>query len=360
MVSGNSVARLDAADQATIDKFASAAMINGITGVVVGIDDPTKGHSVKAYGKADAAGTPMVTEMHYRIASVSKTFTAFEVLKLGEQHKLALSDPVSRYVDGVPNGDTITIKDLLAMRSGLFDYTADPSFAAHYSAMPTYPEWKVSDVLPIVRANQNGTPDAVTQYCNTNYVLLGEVITKVTGQQANAVMDSVARSLGLAQTTFPTTDDLPSPAAHGYVLENPPPDGVSVVPSPRTRDVTRSNPLVPYTAGAMISTVPDMLRYAEQLGTGAGLEPSTFQQRSAFTPLEGTNGQASYGLGLTQLGKWIGHDGSILGFSDMVFYLPASRASLVVMVNEADGERVPSQLLWGQIAHALYPGTVPG
>ncbi len=130
------------------------------------------------------------------------------------------------------------------------------------------------------------------------------------------------------------------------------------MPVPQAREATRSNPLVPYTAGAMISTVPDMLHYAQELGTGAELSPASFQLRSTFTTLEGTNGQASYGLGLTKLGSWIGHDGSIIGFSDMVFYLPASKASLVVMVNEANGDRVPSQGSWGQIAKALYPGTV--
>ncbi len=77
-------------------------------------------------------------------------------------------------------------------------------------------------------------------------------------------------------------------------------------------------------------------------------------------PLEGTNGLASYGLGLTKLGSWIGHDGSIIGYSDMVFYLPDRKVSLAVAANEADGDRVPSQALWGDIVKALYPGTLPG
>ncbi len=349
---------LPAAEVATIDRLAGAAMFNGITGVVVGIDDPVKGRLVKAYGKADTAGAAMTTDMHYRIASVSKTFTALEVLKLVDEHEVALTDPIAKYVDGVPNGASITIKDLLGMRSGLFDYTGDPAFGATYSATPTYPSWKISDVLPIVQAHQNGAPDTTTQYCNTNYVLLGQVITKITGKAIDQVIDAGARSVGLTQTTYPTTDQLPSPYAHGYLLENPPADGVSPVPSPRTREATASNPLVPYTAGAMISTVPDMLRYAALLGTGAGLDAATFAQRTTFTPLPNTGGLASYGLGVTKLGSWIGHDGSIIGYSDMVWYLPSTKTSLVVMVNEANGDRVPSQALWGQIVKALYPGTL--
>ncbi len=350
----------DAADQATIDKLAQANLFNGITGLVVGIDDPVKGHMVKAYGAADVSGRPIATDMHYRIASVSKTFTAYEVLHLAEQGKLSLSDPVDKYVAGVPNGGSITIEMLLAMRSGLFDYTSDPTFAQQYDTSPTYPSFMASDVLKIVNANKNGTPDTVSSYCNTNYYLLGDVIMKVTGRALNQVMDSAAQSFRLSQTTFPTTDTLPAPYLDGYRLTNPAADGVSKVVNPKTVQATESNPLVPSTAGAMISTVPDMLRYAQQLGTGAQLSAATFQQRQAFVPLQGTNGLASYGLGLTKLGSWIGHDGSIIGYSDMVFYLPDRKVSLVVAANEADGDRVPSQALWGDIVKALYPGTLPG
>ena len=78
----------------------------------------------------------MLPDLHYRIGSVTKTFTADAVLRLVDQGLVALSDPIAMYVDDIPNGDVITIQDLLAMRSGLFDYASDPDFYARLHRRP--------------------------------------------------------------------------------------------------------------------------------------------------------------------------------------------------------------------------------
>jgi D-alanyl-D-alanine carboxypeptidase len=120
--------------------------------------------------------------------------------------------------------------------------------------------------------------------------------------------------------------------------------------------VTRSNPEVPFTAGALVSTVPDMTRWARELADGAGLSPATARLRQQWTPLSGT---ASYGLGVIRFGGWVGHDGSILGYSDMVFHLPSRNATVVVMTNAADGDDVTASPLWIEIVQLLYPGSLP-
>ena len=110
---------------AQIDAAAMSSLTNGTTGTIVSIVDPDRGTFLKAYGTADTAGTPMTPDLHYRIGSVTKTFTAAAVLRLVDQGLLALTDPIAMYVDDLPNGDVITIQDLLAMRSGLFDFAND-------------------------------------------------------------------------------------------------------------------------------------------------------------------------------------------------------------------------------------------
>jgi D-alanyl-D-alanine carboxypeptidase len=102
-----------------IGNFAKERIGDGITGVVVGIRDPNHGYLMQAYGDADTAGTPMSTRMHYRIASVTKTFTATAILQLVDQGKVGLGDPIGDFVPRIPNGNKVTIRDLLAMRSGL-------------------------------------------------------------------------------------------------------------------------------------------------------------------------------------------------------------------------------------------------
>ena len=344
-----------------IDRLGAAALGGGITGAVVSVVDPSRGTLLKAYGVADTAGTPMAPDMHYRIASVSKTFTADAVLELAGQGRLSLDDPLARYVPDIPNGDQITVRDLLGMRGGVYDFTADPGFGARYDADPTLPGWTPDDVLQIVRARPDKAvaPRTRTVYSNSEYVLLGYILEKAAGRTAPNHLTDLARRLDLPNTSFPTDLALPPPFSRGYITGGQPatPAGPTA-PAAAPRDGTASNPLVPWTAGAMISTVADMTRYAPMLATGAGLPPQVAAERQTWTPLTTTGVRLQYGLGITQLGDWVGHDGSIFGYSDMVFYLPARKATVVVMVNAADGDEVPAQALWGDLVKLLYPDSL--
>jgi len=354
------VATLDPDLAARIDDLAQAALTNGITGAVVGISDPVRGSYLQAYGTADTAGTPMTTDMHYRIASVSKTFTAQAVLRLADEGRLSLDDPVEMYVPDIPHGEDITVQHLLGMRGGVYDFVADEEFMARYVADPLLPGWSPYDALEIIRAHADEAtpPDQATVYSNSEYVLLGLIIERVTGRSAQQDTTSVIEDLGLPATSYPTTAALPEPFTHGYMnadTELGPADPDAEEPW----DVTFSNPMVPFTAGAVISTVPDMTRYAEQLATGVGLAPETARLRQEWTPLSSTGVRAQYGLGVLQLGNWVGHNGSIFGYSDMVFHLPEQEASVVVMVNAADAEATTATDLWGEIVALLYPGSLP-
>ena len=186
------------ADQlAAVDAAATAALTNGLTGTIVSVVDQDRGTILKAYGAADTAGTPLQPDAHYRIASVSKTFTALAVLRLADEGKVALTDPISRYVADVPNGDAITVRDLLAMRSGLYDFTNDQDFLARYTAEPTMP-WTDDDTLAIVRAHaaEATPPNQKTIYNNSNYTLLAYVIAQASGQSAPEYISGWCASSG--------------------------------------------------------------------------------------------------------------------------------------------------------------------
>jgi D-alanyl-D-alanine carboxypeptidase len=345
---------------AEVDELARAALTGGVTGAVVGISDPVRGSYLQAYGTADTAGTPMTTDVHYRIASVTKTFTAQTVLRLAEEGRLSLADPLEEYVPDIPYGDEITVRHLLGMRGGVYSFVRDEEFMARYVADPLLPGWSPYDVLEIIRAHADEAtpPGRATVYSDSEYVLLGLVIERVTGRSAQQYTSSVIEDLGLPETSYPTTAALPEPYTHGYM--NTDSESAPAAPAAEEpRDVTLSNPVVPYTAGAVISTVPDMIRYAEQLATGAGLAPETARLRQQWTPLSSTGVRAQYGLGVIQLGNWVGHNGSVFGYSTMVFHLPDEQASVVVMVNAADAEAVPATGLWTGIVTLLYPDSLP-
>jgi D-alanyl-D-alanine carboxypeptidase len=238
-----------------IDQLAAAVLGNGITGAIVSVADPAHGTHLKAYGTADAAGTPMTVDMHYRIASVTKTFTAQAVLELAGQGKLSLDDPLARFVPDIPHGAAITVRDLLGLRGGVYDFATDPDVLARYLVDPTMPGWRPDDALQVIRARPDKarTPKTDTVYSNSEYLLLGYIIERASGQPAPDYLTGLIERMGLPATSFPTDTALPTPFTRGYLVADKPPAAAA---SPR--DVTASNPLVPWAAGALTSTVPDM------------------------------------------------------------------------------------------------------
>ena len=119
-------------------------------------------------------------DTYFRIASITKTMTSAVILQLAQEGKLRLSDPVSKYVAGVPNGNQITIAMLLKMRSGLFDYTSSPEIAPFFDNDPTK-VWTPQELLTISFAQPpNFAPDTDYEYSNTNYALLGLIVQRWT------------------------------------------------------------------------------------------------------------------------------------------------------------------------------------
>src|SRR5215213_180299 len=124
--------RLDAA----INQAMTAA---AVPGAIIGIWGPD-GTYVRAFGQADKASrAPMKTDFYSRIGSQTKTFTATAVLQLADEGKVGLDDPIAKYIDGVPQGDKITLRQLARMQSGLFNYSEAKGFQQALFADPRRP-----------------------------------------------------------------------------------------------------------------------------------------------------------------------------------------------------------------------------
>ena len=226
-------------------------------GLNVGIWIPGRGEFVRAFGVGDiATKTPMAVNDHIRIASITKTFVAVTTLRLVDQGKLKLDDSLATWIEGIPNGDRITIRQLLGMRSGIFDFTSDEKFLADFTADPLM-AFSPEDVVAIVKRHEpDFVPGEKVSYCDTNYIFLGMIIEKVTGRPVEDVIrDEIIVPLKLAETSFPTTPAMPEPYARGYYAGE---DGKGEI-----RDYTATNPAVAWTAGAMISTLGDLKRLGE-------------------------------------------------------------------------------------------------
>jgi D-alanyl-D-alanine carboxypeptidase len=334
-------------DRAIADKVAEM----GVPGAIVAVSVPGAIDYQSAVGVADTAtGAPQSLQAHTRIGSVTKTFTGTAVLQLADRGRILLSDPISRYIAGVPGGDTITLDMLGRMRSGLFDYSEDDAFVGElFAESPTGPDafaQAPQHLLDIAFSHPPSfAPGSDYQYSNTNTVLLALVVEKVSGQPfAEYLRQNIFAPAGLSGTSYPAGGALPEPHNHGYLKL---PDGPVV-------DATYWNPSWGDAAGRIVSTTADLTTWAKTLGTGALLRPQTQASRLA-DPSAAAPG-AGYSFAIFDTHGWIGHNGDIPGFTTVLVYLPERDATLAVSVNSD----VPEDHAAGQIAKAVTMIVTPG
>lgn len=282
-------------------------------------------------GVAEAGTSRAITPAdHTRIGSITKTMTATVVLQLIDEGRLSFDDVIEKYVPGMPNGSTATIRHLLEMQSGIPTYTGDTRVVNEYSADPTKVFTPQQLVDSVKKEPAMFAPGEQFFYSNTNYVLLGMVIEKVTGKSiADNFDERLLTPLGMGQTSIPgASTELPDPYLSG-ISEQSDPLG-------KVKDATHWNPSFAFTAGEAISTLDDLHTWGVALGTGEGiLTPETQQLRvtSVDTTVPPNTPERSYGLGIVNTAGWLGHTGEIPGYNTVLNYQPDLHTTIVVMVN---------------------------
>jgi D-alanyl-D-alanine carboxypeptidase len=260
------------------------------------------------------AGQKMAADMSFRIASSSKAFAATVLLQLVDEGKLSLDETVNDIIARwfrpgvldftIPYGDTMTLRNLLEMRSGMADYVVTPPFLALLAQQPPqkanpvdFVRWAVQSTNPAPAA-----PDTKMEYCNTNLILGGIIVEQVTGNPyPTELANRILTPLGLSHTFYPEDIALPAYAAHGYKFG----DG-------ELRDASDAlDPSWLGAAGALISTAPDMLVWVKALNDGTLLSPATQAQRMILKPGVMTEGwPVDYGLGIYDDQGAVGHYGN--------------------------------------------------
>ncbi|MDI2022222.1 serine hydrolase domain-containing protein [Paenarthrobacter nicotinovorans] len=322
-----------------------------VPGAMVLLETP-EGTLTASYGTGTrGAERPVSMADHIRVGSVTKTWTTTVILQLVQEGKLALGDPVSKYRPDVPNGDGITLEQLLTMRSGLFNYTETLELN---SAMDKEPrrEWKPEELLALGFAHPPYfAPGQGFHYSNTNTVLLGLIAEKVAGKPLGDLFkERIFQPLGLKGTVFPdiSSNSIPEPHPQGYfygdnvlTMTNPAlPEDMQKEAAAGTlapNDVTDVNPSWAWAAGSGISTTTDLKILGEALVNGKLLDAGLQQQRlDSVIPTNPENpDRASYGWGIAKFGKLYGHTGELPGFNTFMGSDPANGVTLVVWTNLA-------------------------
>ncbi|WP_308799719.1 serine hydrolase domain-containing protein [Agromyces silvae] len=311
------------------------------------------GEFTMTYGTTSPGGsTPVSLDDHIRVGSNTKTWTGTVILQLVEEGKIALDDPVSTYRPDVPNGENITIEQMLMMRSGLANYTETLELNAALDADPQrvwQPEELVAMALPLPVDFEPGTG---YHYSNTNTILLGLIAEQLDGKPlAQIYADRLFTPLGLSETSFPAIEDssLPTPHSDGYYWwtnvntigsSKLPPDlmGQANAGTFLPNDGTLDNPSWAWSAGSGISTIGDLADWVEALNGKGGdlLSPEMQEARmNSLTPTSPAPNAPRYGWNIGQFGQFYGHSGELPGFNSFMGYDPVADVTLVVWANLA-------------------------
>jgi D-alanyl-D-alanine carboxypeptidase len=341
------------------------ALRQGAPGAAARLDDRGRVHRLAA-GTADlGTGRALDTADRIRIGSITKTFTTVVLLQLVAEGRLDLDAPVERHLPGLLRDDRITVRQLLAHRSGLDDYST-PMFARTVEGFEAVrhrvftPRELVGRAL---RMPRTGEPGARFAYSNTNFVVAGLLAEKLTGEPVGtAYRERIIEPLGLRDTVYahPRTE-IPGRHAHGYLTPDEP--GAPLL------DATRQTASWAQSSGALISSARDLDTFLTALLDGRLLPERELAEMRRWRPA----GEAqAYGLGLRRrdLSCGIsvhGHTGTVQGYSTYAFASKDGRRSLAVFATTSHNDRVRDTLagtlesaFCGKPDKARRTGAVPG
>lgn len=286
-----------------------------IAGLAVHVEQNGRVLLHAGFGTTDAgSGAPITADMVFPIGSVTKSFTAATVLRLVEQGKLALTDPIAKYVPEL-HGDPTTIEQLLHQTAGF------PDFSRRQNLGKT-----TAELLSTIAATPHAfVPGARWEYSNTNYFLLGRVIEAASGDgYAHQVTTQVIEPLGLTHTAFCTDAVVPRPtmtflghAKRGFWFD------------PRFYEA----------AGALCSNTADLAHYATSMFTGSLLKRSSVDYLR--TPPHGSTYGAGWVIDRVGAHARIWHNGGIPGgYASHVSWYPDDKLTITLLANTDDNETI--------------------
>jgi len=332
---------------------------NGIPGAIVGIWSPDYGERIIVKGKADIeTGRAMDAVDRVRIASITKTFTVTVILQLVDETYLELDQDISKWFTEaeIPGSNDITVRQLCNMTSGLFNYSDDETFLKVYTQDPDK-VWKPEELVALAVAHGPYFPPGTGwHYSNTNTVILGMIITKITGKEVGEeITDRIIDRLNLENTYYPDGTGIDGVHSRGYVAGET--DGQLI-------DVTENlNPSGMGASGALISDVVDLKTWMAACATGDLLSQSTQEQRTTFVPGDYDYGEKKiqYGLGIMSAQGFLGHPGDAIGYTNSVFHSHQTGTSIVVLLNKAPNHQSAAGLsLFIAIAQIIFPSGSTG
>ena len=332
-----------------VDDIANEVLkTTGVPSASVAIVQDGKVAYVQAYGAAKLdPHTPATPQMRYSIGSISKQFTAAAILLLAEEGKLSLDDPVSKYVPGLTDGDKITIRQLLSHTSGYQDFWPQ-DYVPPLMLKPTTAEQIMDRWAKIPLDFPPGTK---WQYSNTNYVIAGVIVEKVSGMPLLQFLSQrVFTPLGMTSVADTNLNKLPPTDPTGYFKYALGPSH----PAPKEGKGWM------FAAGELAMTAEDLAKWDIAMIDQKILKPASYREMETEVVLKdgvGTN----YGLGVFARNvnghRVLEHSGEVSGFVAENIVMPDDKIAIVVLTNQDASEAASG--IGGQVRAMLVNAANP-
>jgi CubicO group peptidase (beta-lactamase class C family) len=309
---------------AKVDEYMNAAVkIDGFSGSILVARDGQPIVS-KSYGMANIElNVPNTPQTVFRVASVTKQFTATAIMMLQERGKLNVNDPICKYLADCPaTWQPITVHQLLVHTSGIPSYTGLPDFWEKTSALPMTATELLARIKPMPL---EFVPGEKFNYNNSGWYLLGLIVERTSGKSyGDFLQENIFTPLGMKQTGFDDSRRIIKNRAAGYMRQ-----GNELV-NAKYVDMT-----VPFAAGGLLTTTEDLFLWDKALYTEKLI--SAKSRDEMFTPFKESVPGASFGYGWFT-NKWfdhqmIGHNGVLEGFRAMIARFPEKRVTVIVLTN---------------------------
>lgn len=310
----------------------------GTAGIVLG--DGTQ--IALAVGVSDrTAGTPMKPTDRLLLGSVGKTYVSAVALQLVHERKIALDDPISKYLDEepwfkrLPNAGRITVRQLMTHTSGLVRYELNPKFTADLTANPDK-VWTPADRLAYLFDSQPPfAPGEGWEYSDTNYIVLGMIIEKTGGAPYYQRLRQQILAPHRLRDTVPVEGRMVPGLVQGYAGPKNPFGGTDEMIKDGKFAI---NPQFEWTGGGLAVTAIDLARWAKLLYEGKVIDSALMDDLLDGVPAK-LGPETQYGLGViirpTAHGTTYGHSGFMPGYQTDVMYFPELKTSIAVQVNSS-------------------------
>lgn len=339
------LAPFDPALAATLQRILDETVADGaIPGAVLSVSIAGQESWSGASGIAERqTSRAMEPTTNVRIASITKIFTSVTVLQLAQEGTIDLDAPIATYLpDLLPNGNVITVRQLLQHQTGLYDYLEDRTFIAQAYQNPQRqfePRELVAYAAQFPAAFAPGAAGS-WDYSSTNFVILGMLVEQASGNSlAQEMRTRIFEPLGMTGTFFAPNETVPETASHGY--------GQNV-------DQTSVAMSFAFATANLVSTADDVRRFAQALVKGELLNPASMEAMYTFVSGNGQYNMPAleYGLGLmrtvlpvgpgpsgqaraAEISTVVGHIGGFGGFRSATWSAPDGSITIAIGMNQA-------------------------